>query len=98
MRLPPTIDPQIVSDALKRVVEETPPYNSSVHYQTLVYGNGFYAPKYSASLEAAVKQTALSIFGQEPQYWGVGGFYQFYFSFLLQQKYSNNGFASIKIS
>lgn len=73
MRLPPTCDPEIASQALKNIIEKNPPHHAEVSFEINDTGPGWNAPVEEPWLVEAAKQASLSYFGKEAVYMGEGG-------------------------
>lgn len=73
LRIPPGVDSKKVAEAMKRILEEDPPYGTKVEYKCLSTGDGFYAPDYSEKIETALKTCSNAYYGYDPIYFGTGG-------------------------
>jgi acetylornithine deacetylase/succinyl-diaminopimelate desuccinylase-like protein len=73
LRIPPTLDGKRAGDALKKLLEENPPYGAKVTLELEKSGSGWNAPKLSSWLEDCVAQASQNYFGRAPAYMGEGG-------------------------
>lgn len=73
MRLPPTVKPPVAMDAIKRVLEQEPPYNAKVTYNGEKGGAGWDAPAVAEWLEKAADKASSDFYGQPACYIGEGG-------------------------
>ena len=73
LRLPPTLDAKLASEALKQLLEENPPYGAKVTFAPLAAGSGWNAPPVAAWLEESVNTASNSYFGRDAVYMGEGG-------------------------
>ena len=73
LRLPPTLPGQDVGKVLKRLLEDSPPYDCEVRFEGSESSSGWNAPALSPWLEEAVMRASKSAFGPAPAYMGEGG-------------------------
>jgi acetylornithine deacetylase/succinyl-diaminopimelate desuccinylase-like protein len=73
MRLPPTGDTALASQALKTLLEKDAPYQAQVHFEINDTGPGWNAPTEQAWLANAANQASKRYFGKEAVYMGEGG-------------------------
>ncbi|MDD3762856.1 MAG: M20 family metallopeptidase [Nevskiales bacterium] len=73
LRLPPTLDGERASQALKTLLESDPPYGAKVRFELEKSATGWNAPPLSPWLEQAVAQASQTYFGQPATYMGEGG-------------------------
>jgi len=73
VRTPPTCDVEKASLALKKVLEENPPFQAEVSFTIDETGPGWNAPELSDWLIKAINQTSESFFGKPTGNIGVGG-------------------------
>ncbi|HEY6578199.1 MAG TPA: M20/M25/M40 family metallo-hydrolase [Rhizomicrobium sp.] len=73
LRLPPTLPGPQAGAVLKQVLEEAPPYGSTVSFTGGESASGWNAPALSPWLEKAVTRASEIAFGPPPAYMGEGG-------------------------
>ncbi|MBS1200514.1 MAG: peptidase [Proteobacteria bacterium] len=73
VRLAPTADPAAASAALKRVLEEQPPYGARVSFEPAMTGRGWNAPPVPDWLADSVQRASQAVFGRDAMYLGTGG-------------------------
>ena len=73
LRLPPTCDGQKATEALKKALEENPPYNAEVTFDGPPADNGWNAPQLSPWLAAALDKASNAAFGKPTAFQGEGG-------------------------
>ncbi|MEW6168234.1 MAG: M20 family metallopeptidase [Pseudomonadota bacterium] len=73
LRLPPTLDGNAASQALKRLLEADPPYGAKVSLELEKSTTGWNAPTLATWLEQAVDSASRRYFGMPPVYMGEGG-------------------------
>ncbi len=73
MRIPPGVDTEVAGRALKRVLEENPPYDSIVEFELGHGANGWRAPKSPEWLAASVQSASEECFGAEAGSMWEGG-------------------------
>jgi acetylornithine deacetylase/succinyl-diaminopimelate desuccinylase-like protein len=73
IRVPPTVDAEKAGDAVKRVLEERPPYGARVSFELEKDGSGWNAPETKPWLAAALEDASQSSWGQPAAMMGEGG-------------------------
>ncbi|MFO0759450.1 MAG: M20 family metallopeptidase [Byssovorax sp.] len=73
MRIPPRLDSQKATAALKSALEKDPPYGAHVTFETEKAGTGWDAPPLAPWLEAATDQASRAYFGKPAMAMGEGG-------------------------
>ncbi len=73
LRLPPTVDGERASGALKRLLEADPPHGASVRFEADAHASGWNAPPTAAWLAAAIDAASRTHYGQGPGALGEGG-------------------------
>jgi len=73
MRIPPHCDADQAANALKKALEENPPYDASVQFTPSKASAGWDAPALAPWLEKAAATASEIFFGAEPVYIGEGG-------------------------
>lgn len=73
IRLPPTCDATKALAALKKSLEENPPYDAKVTFTPEAGQSGWNAPDLSADMTDALKGAAQAYFGKPIAYMGEGG-------------------------
>jgi acetylornithine deacetylase/succinyl-diaminopimelate desuccinylase-like protein len=73
LRLPPTLDPEKASGALKSLLEADPPYGATVTFTSEGVGAGWNAPPLAPWLTASVNRASQSVFGRDAAQVGEGG-------------------------
>lgn len=73
MRLPPTCDAEKAEIALKKILEENPPFQAKVRFEIEKSSSGWNAPKESPWLVKAAADASQNYFGKEAMYMGEGG-------------------------
>jgi acetylornithine deacetylase/succinyl-diaminopimelate desuccinylase-like protein len=71
-RLPPTADAAVADAAVRRALENDPPYGARITFTSGANG-GWNAPRTEPWLEHAVAQASRAYFGHEGMSMGVGG-------------------------
>ncbi|MEK7613898.1 MAG: M20/M25/M40 family metallo-hydrolase [Patescibacteria group bacterium] len=72
LRIPPTVDCQVVAQTLKELLETNPPYGARVTYEALEMDNGWLAKPLSPNTEKAVIEAAQVVYQDTPIKTGVG--------------------------
>ncbi len=72
-RLPPTVDPEKASNAVKETLERDPPYGAKVTFEADPGADGWNAPTTAPWLSAAMSSASKNFFGRDAMYMGVGG-------------------------
>jgi acetylornithine deacetylase/succinyl-diaminopimelate desuccinylase-like protein len=73
MRIPPTVDGQRATQAMKRVLEADPPYGARVRFEADWGATGWNAPETAPWLQRALDAASRSAFGREAGWIGEGG-------------------------
>jgi acetylornithine deacetylase/succinyl-diaminopimelate desuccinylase-like protein len=73
LRLPPTLDPMVASDTLKRLLEENPPYGARVEFEVEKASTGWAAPATKHWLQSSVDEASNAYFGPKSAAMGEGG-------------------------
>jgi acetylornithine deacetylase/succinyl-diaminopimelate desuccinylase-like protein len=73
LRLPPTVDADAATAALKQLLEADPPYGASVRFDPIPAGSGWNAPAVAPWLADAVDRSSVARFGKSAVYMGEGG-------------------------
>lgn len=89
-RLPPRVDAVRAGAAVKRALEQDPPYGANVSFEINSAMGGWDAPATEPWLEAAIQDASRQSFGREAMYMGVGGTIPF--MGMLSEKYPRTQF------
>jgi acetylornithine deacetylase/succinyl-diaminopimelate desuccinylase-like protein len=73
MRLPPTIDGETASAALKRTLEENPPQGAWVSFEADQAATGWNAPDIAPWLHQSLQHASMQAYGKDVMYMGEGG-------------------------
>jgi acetylornithine deacetylase/succinyl-diaminopimelate desuccinylase-like protein len=73
LRLPPTCDGEKAVQAMKKALEENPPYNAEVSFDGPPADNGWNAPVTAPWLACALDKASQAAFGKPAAYIGEGG-------------------------
>ena len=73
MRIPPRLDPEKATQALKAALEKDPPYGAKVTFDGEKSSTGWDAPAIAPWLEKSVAAASLACFGKPPMAMGEGG-------------------------
>jgi acetylornithine deacetylase/succinyl-diaminopimelate desuccinylase-like protein len=73
LRIPPRLDPQAATKALKAALEKDPPYGARVRFDGEKSSTGWDAPPLAPWLAAAVTKASLAYFGKPFMAMGEGG-------------------------
>ncbi len=74
LRLPPNCDAQGAAEALKKALENEPPYGAKVSFEITEAKTGWQIGEISRDLEALFNQVSRTYFDDRPAaYWGEGG-------------------------
>ena len=73
LRLPPTVDGQAATQALKRILEADPPHGANVTFTPDQGATGWNAPPTAPWLEAALQAASQQFYGQPAGAMGEGG-------------------------
>jgi acetylornithine deacetylase/succinyl-diaminopimelate desuccinylase-like protein len=85
IRIPPRVDPKKAIDAVKRTLEQDPPYGAQVKFTGLDASSGWDAPELAPWLEHALEAASLQHFGKPAMYMGEGGTIPF--MYMLGEKF-----------
>jgi len=72
-RLPPTVDPEVATDAIERALTTDPPQGAQVTVDRDHAAAGWAAPSFAPWLEQALHQASLAAWGQPARTIGEGG-------------------------
>lgn len=72
-RLPPTLDPAVATDVLRRTFERDPPYGTRVAFGIESAMGGWNAPPTAPWLERSMQEASHEFFGRDAMYMGTGG-------------------------
>ncbi|HEY1706791.1 MAG TPA: M20/M25/M40 family metallo-hydrolase [Rhizomicrobium sp.] len=72
-RLPPTVDGDSATTAIKKALEENAPYDAEVEFDAEHGQSGWNAPALAPWLEKSVAKASEAAFGKPPAYMGEGG-------------------------
>lgn len=73
LRLPPTLDPMVASNTLKKLLEENPPYGARVEFEVEKSSTGWAAPATRHWLQSSVDEASTTYFGPKSAAMGEGG-------------------------
>lgn len=73
LRLPPTLDGDKATAAVRKILESDPPYNAKVTFTPEQSATGWNAPKVARWLDAACQDASQDVFGAGAMYMGEGG-------------------------
>lgn len=73
LRLPPTCEPKIAAQAVKKALEADPPYNAQVKFEIHEANAGWNAPALAPWLESALAEASETYFSAPAMYLGEGG-------------------------
>jgi acetylornithine deacetylase/succinyl-diaminopimelate desuccinylase-like protein len=73
LRVPPTGDAEKARVAMKKVLEDNPPYDAEVTFDAPRGENGWNAPALAPWLEASLNKASNAAFGKPVAYQGEGG-------------------------
>ena len=73
LRIPPMVDPDEATAALKRLLEKDPPYGATVEFEAEQGAAGWNAPEFSPWLLEAAENASQEYFGNAAVYMGEGG-------------------------
>ncbi len=73
MRLPPTVDGEEASAAMKATLEADPPSGAKVSFETDQAASGWNAPEVAPWLHKALQKASMASYGQNVMYMGEGG-------------------------
>ncbi|MBL8271119.1 M20 family metallopeptidase [Steroidobacter sp.] len=72
-RIPPQVDPERASRAIKETLERDPPYGAKVSFDVDPGAEGWNAPSTAPWLAAAMSAASKNFFGKDAMYMGIGG-------------------------
>jgi acetylornithine deacetylase/succinyl-diaminopimelate desuccinylase-like protein len=73
LRLPPTVDADAASEAVRQLLEQEPPYGAKVTFEPESSSGGWNAPPFAAWFEQSMRRASQHVYGREPVYLGGGG-------------------------
>jgi acetylornithine deacetylase/succinyl-diaminopimelate desuccinylase-like protein len=73
VRIPPGVDPEAATSALKRTLEADPPFGARVSFEPDHSAVGWAAPEFPDWLDEAARDASQAFFGHDPAYYGEGG-------------------------
>ncbi|MDX1460110.1 MAG: M20 family metallopeptidase [Xanthomonadales bacterium] len=73
MRLPPTIDGETASKAMKETLEANPPQGAKVSFKADQAATGWNAPDIAPWLHSSLQQASMDVYGRGVMYMGEGG-------------------------
>ncbi len=73
VRLPPTVDGEAATLALKTALEDEPPYGARVTFEPEAAATGWNAPPVADWLDRACQDASNAVFGKPAMYMGEGG-------------------------
>jgi acetylornithine deacetylase/succinyl-diaminopimelate desuccinylase-like protein len=73
MRIPPTLDAQAATLAMREALESDAPYQARVRFQADWGASGWNAPATAGWLERALREASKGAFGRDPAWFGEGG-------------------------
>jgi len=73
VRLPPSVDAEAATRALKELLERDPPHGAQVRFRPEPAANGWNAPPMQRWLEAALERASRAYFGPPAAFMGEGG-------------------------
>jgi len=73
MRIPPHVNPTTAAQAMKRVLEENPPYGFQVQFDVDKASYGWAAPALTPYLDKSLRNASQIYFNQPLMMWGEGG-------------------------
>jgi acetylornithine deacetylase/succinyl-diaminopimelate desuccinylase-like protein len=73
LRLPPTVDPDRASRAVREALEREPPYGAQVSFEPESSSGGWNAPAFTPWIEQAMQRASKHVFGADPVSLGGGG-------------------------
>lgn len=72
LRIPPGVDPEVCAAAMKKLLEENPPYGAKVTYTPFSGGKGWCCRPFTPTVDKAITESTKAIFGQPPMILGDG--------------------------
>ncbi|RYZ02740.1 MAG: M20/M25/M40 family metallo-hydrolase [Myxococcales bacterium] len=85
IRIPPRVDPRVATAAIKRVLEQDPPYGAKVSFSEAGGAAGWDAPELQPWLERCLEEASQRHFGKPAMYLGEGGTIPF--MYMLGEKF-----------
>ncbi|NND44556.1 MAG: M20/M25/M40 family metallo-hydrolase [Xanthomonadales bacterium] len=73
MRLPPTVDGEEASDAMKQTLESDPPSGATVSFEADQAASGWNAPDVAPWLHSSLQAASQATYGRDVMYMGEGG-------------------------
>ncbi len=73
MRLPPTVDGELATEVMKRVLEESPPSGAQVSFEADHAASGWNAPEIAPWLHNSLQHASQQAYGRDVMYMGEGG-------------------------
>lgn len=73
MRIPPQVEAGPAKEAIKRALEENPPYGARVVYEPASSDQGWFAKPYTQETEMRIRKASEEVYGNTPGIVGVGG-------------------------
>jgi acetylornithine deacetylase/succinyl-diaminopimelate desuccinylase-like protein len=73
LRLPPTVDPERASRAVRAAMERDPPYGAHIRFEPESSSGGWNAPAFAPWFEQSMQRASRHVFGREPVSLGGGG-------------------------
>lgn len=73
MRLPPTCNAARAAQAMRKLLEQDPPYGAQVRFEVDPPTDGWNAPSFAPWLERSIARASLEVFGREAMHAGCGG-------------------------
>ena len=85
IRIPPRVDPDVATKAVKEVLEKDPPYGARVRFESATSSSGWDAPELAPWLEQALEDASRRHFGKPAMFMGEGGTIPF--MYMLGEKF-----------
>ena len=73
IRIPPMLNPEIASRALKEILERDPPYGAKIEFESEAAATGWAAPATKPWLQATLDEASKTYFGPQAAAMGEGG-------------------------
>jgi len=73
LRLPPTVDGEAATGAVRELLESDPPYGARVRFEPEAAATGWNAPEVAEWLDAACRRASEAVYGKPAMYMGEGG-------------------------
>jgi acetylornithine deacetylase/succinyl-diaminopimelate desuccinylase-like protein len=73
LRLPPTLDGEKATAAVKQILESDPPYGARVRFEPEAAASGWNAPEVAPWLDQSCQRASQAVFGEPAMYMGEGG-------------------------